>query len=230
MTESEWLTSDDPIAMQRALRAVWPGKEDEFVRVIHCFLLDCCRAIWPLLPMEATRRGIEVAERYLLGQATRKEFFRAEYQAEGAAFFLETYDCAPEQESPEERVERVGYQAWRKETIEARYKAEGPEAWAAHLDYEADRKARIEQMVKDLEAIPPEELRRLVRLGNEDRIDRRYLLSEAAYFADKAIVYPLSSSRGEVVDHYPIFLSARVFRRVVVRLPRPKPYARHRLS
>jgi hypothetical protein len=89
MTREEWLGSDDPLAMLNSLHADWQGDEAGLVRLTHRYLLACCRAIWTLLPMEASRKGVEVAERYIEGQATAEEFHLAEWQAEGAAFFLE---------------------------------------------------------------------------------------------------------------------------------------------
>src|SRR4051794_35865504 len=96
MTEAEWLASDDPIAMLEALRANGRGDEADLVRLTNRYLLTCCRAIWSLLPMEASRRGVEVSERYLEGRATRHELGIAEYQAEGAAFFLDPFEWDPE--------------------------------------------------------------------------------------------------------------------------------------
>jgi hypothetical protein len=54
MTDAEWLTSDEPIAMTEALQANWRGEGADLVRLIKRCLLSCCRAIWRLLPPEAS--------------------------------------------------------------------------------------------------------------------------------------------------------------------------------
>lgn len=114
------------------------GEEDEVVRLTHRYLLVCCRAIWTLLPLEASRQGVEVAERYIEGRVTREEFARAEWQAEGAAFYLDPFEWPPVEE----------------EAIETKM---------ARRQYEADKRARIELLVRGVEAIPVAELRRMVR-------------------------------------------------------------------
>src|SRR4051812_18573442 len=111
------------------LRAEWRGGEADLVRLTHRYLLACCRAVWVLLPMEASRRGVEVAERYLEGQATREEFGSAEWGAEGAAFFLEPFEWEPPEEDPEARQARIRY--------------------------DEDRRARIEPLAREVQAIPP---------------------------------------------------------------------------
>jgi hypothetical protein len=190
MTAEEWRRCEDPVAMLKALRASWRGGEADLVRLTHRYLLACCRAIRGLLPMEASRRGIEVAERYIEGRATREEFGLAAWQAEGAAFFLDPFDYEPENETPEAREDR--------------------------LRYEADRKARIDPLVREVGAMPPEELSRLVRLETSDEaISPRQLLADAAYFADSAMAYPGIRPRGSVIEKHRKFLSASLLREVV---------------
>src|SRR5262249_41161695 len=70
----------------------------------------------------------------------------AEWHAEGAAFFLEPFEYEPEDEAPEATEDR--------------------------LRYEADRKACIAPLVKQVESMPPEELCRLVRLKRRMRPSR----------------------------------------------------------
>jgi hypothetical protein len=62
---------------------------------LHRYYLVSCRAIWKLLPQEESRRGVEVAERYLMGKATAEEFKKANYEAEGAAFNID-YNVDPD--------------------------------------------------------------------------------------------------------------------------------------
>ncbi len=190
MTAEQWRRSEDPVAMLRALRATWRGDEAERERLIHRYLLACCRAIWRLLPMEESRVGVEVAERYIEGRATREEFGLAEYQAEGAAFFLDPFEYEPEDETPEAREDR--------------------------LRYKADRQARIAPLVGEVEAMPPEELRRLVRLEALDgAISPRQVLADAAYFADSVMDYPSLRPKGWVIEKHRIFLSAALLREIV---------------
>lgn len=89
MTEEEWLRSDDVSLMLRWFRQEWRGKEAELDSIIQRYCLACCRRIWPLLPREESRAGVEVAERFIDGRATRDELGGAEWLAEAAAFTFE---------------------------------------------------------------------------------------------------------------------------------------------
>ena len=91
MTDADWNTSDDVRAMLRHLRSSWRGDEAELERLLHRYYLACCRRLWKLLPLEESRRCVEVAERFLDGQATASELSAAEYDAEGAAFLFERW-------------------------------------------------------------------------------------------------------------------------------------------
>jgi len=95
MAEEEWLRSDDVSLMLRWFRQEWRGEEADLDRIIQRYCLACCRRIWPLLPQEESRAGVEVAERFIDGLATRDEFARAEWLAEGAAFAFD-FDTEPE--------------------------------------------------------------------------------------------------------------------------------------
>jgi hypothetical protein len=70
MTEAEWLTSEDPIAMNRVvsagvLNARWPdGSSAE--RKQFLFSLACCRLVWPLVEVDdRTRKLVEHYERHV---------------------------------------------------------------------------------------------------------------------------------------------------------------------
>ncbi|HKA21315.1 MAG TPA: hypothetical protein VKN18_23765 [Blastocatellia bacterium] len=52
------------------------------------YYLACCRVIWELLPQDASRNGVKVAERELDGLASATEIYEAEYHAEGALSIL----------------------------------------------------------------------------------------------------------------------------------------------
>jgi hypothetical protein len=190
MTAEEWRRSEDVPAMIRALRAGWCEEGAALVRLVHRYLLASCRAIWPLIPLEASRNGIEVAERWIAGRATRQELGTAEWHAEGAAFFLDPDEFELKDEDPSVREHRIRYNA--------------------------ERSARIASLLTAVEAIPVDELRRLVRMGPKDAdYSPRQLLADAAYFADTAIAYPNLRSRVSAIDTYDRFLSAELLREVV---------------
>jgi hypothetical protein len=80
------------------LEALWEssgGDEATLVPMLHRYFVACCRRIWRLLPQEGSRRGIEVAERYLAGGATDEELSEVNWDVEGAAFNID-YSRQPE--------------------------------------------------------------------------------------------------------------------------------------
>ncbi|AWM37611.1 hypothetical protein GobsT_43990 [Gemmata obscuriglobus] len=116
MTEADWHRSNDAGAMLDYLwewRGVSPdgiglrfggdvqesdaagGADDRFGLSLHRFYLASCRGIWPLLPQEASRRGVELAEQFLAGEATAEQVSEYNWHTEGAAFVLD-YNTAPE--------------------------------------------------------------------------------------------------------------------------------------
>ena len=215
MTEEEWLASDDPIAMLKALRADWRGEDADLLRLTNRYLLACCRAIWTLLPLEASRQGVEVAERFIEDRATREEFADAEYLAEGAALFLDPFEWNPEKEYHELKVLLPHFE-WQPEE-------EDHEAKEARIRYEAYRKARIGPLVKDVEAIPAGEMSRMVRATADDAdISPRQLLSDAAYFVDTAMIYSRIDHRDEAVRKNRKFLSPGLLRELVGSSFQPK--------
>lgn len=75
MTESEWKTCRDPLAMWR----VFANDADRFdLSLVGC---ACCRRVWELLTDERLRQGIETRERYARGQASEEELEKAEFGA-----------------------------------------------------------------------------------------------------------------------------------------------------
>lgn len=190
MSDEEWWRTDDVPAMIRSLRAGWHGPAADFVRLVRRYLLATSRAIWTLLPMEETRRGIEVSERHIEGRATDEEFRIAGWQAEGAAFYLEPFEYRPDSEDPE--------------AVESR------------RQYEAERRTRIGPMVAQVEAIPLAELRRMVRLEpGQNPFDARQLLSDAAYFAYHCLDYHLICARSHSLQEHAAFLDAARLREIV---------------
>ncbi len=117
MTEAEWHCCDDAGAMldflwqQRGVSPHWidlrfggdvresdprGDTEADLTRSLHRFYLACCRGIWKLLPQEASRRGVELAEQFLAGAATAEEVRKYNWDVEGAAFCI-NYNSAPEE-------------------------------------------------------------------------------------------------------------------------------------
>lgn len=64
MTESDWLASSDPGPMLEFVR----GTVDD--RKVRLFQVACCRRIWNLMPDDACREAVELAERYADGETT----------------------------------------------------------------------------------------------------------------------------------------------------------------
>ncbi len=82
MTEQEWITSADPVAMLEIVnhdgRASGPRYSDRKKRLFAC---ACCRQVWPQLTDPRSRRAVEVAERFADGGATSSDLDRACYGA-----------------------------------------------------------------------------------------------------------------------------------------------------
>jgi hypothetical protein len=114
MTEAEWYSSDDAGAMLDFLwkrRGISPhdidlrfggnvqasdaaSAADDLTGSLHRFYLASCRGIWPLLPQEASRHGVELAEQFLAGKATAEQVSEYNWHTEGAAFCID-YAAAP---------------------------------------------------------------------------------------------------------------------------------------
>jgi len=78
MTEAEWMTSDDPIAMhdvvaEGAFKFGWPdGPRTARKRLLFC--LACCPLVWPLIEAdERCRNWVEWTDRNLEGSANKEE-------------------------------------------------------------------------------------------------------------------------------------------------------------
>lgn len=97
MTPEEWDRGDDVAAMSRWFVEFGPGEHDERVRLIHRYLLACCRRLWPILPAGGDlRRSVETAERWLDGEATLEEVGEASWSAEAEYIFIVTEPDDPE--------------------------------------------------------------------------------------------------------------------------------------
>ena len=102
MTESEWLACADPYDMVGFLKtreggwrqglAAWLGWRSQRARSrkLHLFACACCRRLWHVLPDERSRRAVEVCERFVDGQARKKELQSAREAALEAAIDAES--------------------------------------------------------------------------------------------------------------------------------------------
>jgi hypothetical protein len=106
MTRVEWEHSHDGLAMLLWFRRSWSGDRSDLDRLTQRYLLACCRRIWRLLPDESSRQSVKVAERHNLGRATREEWEKAKYVAEGAYLNLQLNDGDLDQHSEGESVKR----------------------------------------------------------------------------------------------------------------------------
>ena len=70
MTDSEWLSCEDPDPMVRALSA------ESHQRELRLFALACARRVWRLLPA-SLRATVDVAERFADGRASVAELIAA---------------------------------------------------------------------------------------------------------------------------------------------------------
>jgi hypothetical protein len=79
VTEAEWLECTDPQPMLEFVR----GQVSD--RKLRLFACACCRRYWRLPEDEHSRTAVEVAERYVDGQATPDELLDACAYADGCA-------------------------------------------------------------------------------------------------------------------------------------------------
>ncbi len=70
------------------------SSQSTFETDLHRFYVACCRNIWPFLPDPQSRNGVEIAERWLNGNATDAELNDCDWHVEGAAFGID-YKTSP---------------------------------------------------------------------------------------------------------------------------------------
>jgi hypothetical protein len=101
MTESGWATCADPYEMAYFLnnrQAGWRQRLASWLggshagqrRKLHLFACACCRRLWQVLPDERSRNAVEICERYVDGQARKKELQQAAATALDAAIDAES--------------------------------------------------------------------------------------------------------------------------------------------
>jgi hypothetical protein len=80
LTEEEWLEKANPLKMVSFLRA---SRASE--RKLRLFGCACCRGVWNLLPNDASRKAVEVAERFADKFAKRRDLNQAALACAGEA-------------------------------------------------------------------------------------------------------------------------------------------------
>jgi hypothetical protein len=96
VTEAEWMACTEPQPMLEFLR----GKVSD--RKLRLFACACCRRYWRLPEDEHSRTAVEVAERYVDGQATTDDLLHACAYADGCAgddYINRAFACASEREA-----------------------------------------------------------------------------------------------------------------------------------
>jgi hypothetical protein len=76
MTEADWLTGTDPVALVKFVTERVSSRRKRLLGVA------CCRRIWALLTDERSRRAVAVAERYADGRADYPELAAADLAAD----------------------------------------------------------------------------------------------------------------------------------------------------
>ncbi len=71
MTETEWISSDAPLAMLEFVRGT------ATTRKLRLFVIECCRRCWHLLADKPYRHAVEVAEQFAEGFATADDLAQA---------------------------------------------------------------------------------------------------------------------------------------------------------
>jgi hypothetical protein len=100
MTEAEWLTSRDAVAMTDFHRGQMTNRK------LRLFAVACCRQLWDCLCVDAVRLAVEVNERYADKLATQQELAKARNAAHGPAHDAWS-DCRREGWPTEEVVRRL---------------------------------------------------------------------------------------------------------------------------
>jgi hypothetical protein len=187
----------------------WMGTKEESAYLLKLYLLACAKNIWQLLPMEESRNGIEVVEKYMAGLVSDEEFHYAEYCSEGAAFAFDYYDSKLDFSS----FTNISGIKMSEDEINKYVKAK-----------KAQNK-EIRKYVNELKSLPEDELEKLVFPGDViKKFTPRKLLTNAAYFAHFAMIFPTYKSLSTTIslfgypipEEYIIFFSPSVLREVLL--------------
>ncbi len=89
MTEAEWLACDDPMRMLAFLS----GKVH--LRKLRLFACACCRLVWGLMPEDALRRAVALAEEFTEGGGSKAALVAAATEARAVADQTAGLWCGP---------------------------------------------------------------------------------------------------------------------------------------
>lgn len=96
MTEAEWLACEDPVTMLAHLDRPSPDRK------VRLYAVACCRNLWDMLPGQASRDGVEWAERFADGKVKRDEEYDRLNWASEADYLRHTYRLIGDAEVSEE--------------------------------------------------------------------------------------------------------------------------------
>lgn len=168
----------------------WENYQDVLLP-IYKFYLASCRKVWELLPQEASRMGVELAEQYIDGKISWDVLSKYNWYVEAAAFTFESKD---QQEIIDTWVNEANLNSEEliNQILENYQKQE-------KLDTDGDLQ-RLAAQAKTL-SIPEERIHELTTEILElhealNKTETKDMLKDAAYLVDHAMMYPSIHPKG----------------------------------
>jgi len=222
MTRDEWLQCTDTSQMLDFLWASEPYHSvsevfkdckttenwkdyESIIRPLHKFYLASCRAIWPLLPQEESKKGVEITEQYIEGKVSWDELSKYGWLSEAAAF---TFDYSNDQTEIERWVKNAESKSAEliKEILNNK---PNPRKEINRLN------DLIDHMKKSAHATDEDINEMIDYRDNIEGTDTRSLLSSAAYLANSAMYFPSIQPKGTPNFSYLKFMFPDVLRKHV---------------